>query len=172
MELSSCSSCQKPKAQLQCGSCHEAVCKKCAHFLEEGAFSFSTKVSEVLQHGVYCNSCFEYHVRAALENYNQEMELAKNIVVFSKSQSKETQHIRRSAERLVVENCVDRDETLLRLAFMAVQLKYNAVLDIELTAKKVKKDGYQTSIWRGTGTPVQLDERKLVRSKSLWDNPN
>lgn len=172
METSSCTSCQKPKAQLQCVLCHEAVCKKCAHFLDEGTFSFAAKAPEALQHGVYCNTCFEQHVRSALENYNMDMERAKDIAVFSKSQTKETQHIRRSADKLVVENCVDRDETLLRLAFMAVQLKYNAVLDIELTAKKVKKDGYQTSIWRGTGIPVQLDERKLVRSKSLWDNPN
>jgi hypothetical protein len=61
---------------------------------------------------------------------------------------------RRSATVLKVEGCADREEALLRLAFLAVKANYNMLLDVDLTAEKVRNAGYQTSRWQAKGIPV------------------
>src|SRR5262245_3331877 len=136
--MSTCCDCQKPKAQLECGVCKASVCKVCAHVLREDHFSFLPKVPEILTRGVYCGSCFEQNVEPSLTDYDATMERAREVLVFFNDQGKETRLIRRTEKPLRIASCADREETLLRLAFLAAKAGYNAVVDIELTGKKIR----------------------------------
>lgn len=171
MEKSVCCTCQKPKAALECGVCKEAVCKNCAQFLEEGSFSFLSHIPENLAHSAYCSPCFDAQVTSELSEYNRIMELAKDIHVFEKDQGKETRFFKRKEKALRVENCADRDETLLRLAFFAAKAGFNTLIDVDVTSEKVRSGTYQTQIWKGSGVPTTVDEGRLNR-KSKLKNPS
>ncbi len=152
-----CVSCQTAKTQLRCGSCESPVCKNCAQILDEGTFSFLPQRPKKLIHDIYCNNCFDQHIAADLESYNQTMELAKAVHIFDKTQGKETRLMKRRPEnRVVVENCTDPDEAVLRLAFMAVQSNCNAVVDVDISATKVKDGSYSKRMWRATGISSQF----------------
>lgn len=157
----SCGSCLKPSATLECGHCKDSVCKKCANFVEADQFSFMGQVPEELSHQVYCHRCYEEKVAPALTRHEEAMERAKNFPVFFTTQSKETRLIKRKEQPLTVQDCTDRDETLLRLAFLAAQGGFNALIGVELTSKKIKDGTYQTQVWSGTGIPVNADPKRL-----------
>lgn len=167
-----CNCCQKPKAQLECGLCQSAVCKPCAHILEENAFSFLSPIPEDLGHSIYCHSCFVQKVDEPFQEYNRLMELAKNVDVFFKEQSKETRLLQRRQEPVKIKDCEDEQETLLRLAFLAAQAGFNGLIDVEIKGKKVRNGAYQTTLWNGVGLPTQVKKEKLLRDRSLWQNPN
>lgn len=161
--METCCSCQKPKATLQCGLCKSAVCKNCAQFLPEGSFSFLKEIPEDLKHGTYCGPCYDSKVAPELSDYEETMERAKNIAVFFKNQSKETRLMRRAERPFKITDCADRDEALMRLAFLAAKGKYNALIDVDITSEKILSGRYQTSKWSGTGVPTTLDERRINR---------
>lgn len=165
MEKSQCCTCQKPKATLECGICKESVCKNCAHFLDVDSFSFLTKVPEALVHGTYCHPCFEANVASEVAAYNEMMEQAKNIHFFEKDQGKETRFFSRKEKPLIIENCPDREETLLRLAFTTAQMGYNCLLDVDVSSKKVRNGTYQTLTWSGYGVPTTVGEQRLARKE-------
>lgn len=161
MENTNCCVCQKPKATLQCGACKEPVCKKCAQFLEEGSFSFLKEVPEFLSHGAYCGPCYDAKIVPELGAYNETMEAAKNIAVFMKDQSKETRNFSRKEAALKVVDCEDREEALLRLAFMAVKADFNALIDVELSYEKIRSGGsYKTHKWSAKGIPTTYHRRR------------
>lgn len=157
---------------MQCGICNCSVCKNCAVFLDEGHFNFLPKVPVELSHTTYCPTCFEAQVRPALEKYEEDMEKAKNILVFFSKQGKETRLISRKEKPFKVTDIWDRDEALLRLAFLAVQAGFNALIDVDLISEKVRINNRQSLKWQGTGIPANVDERKLPRDRSIWQNPN
>lgn len=172
MGNSECQSCQKPKAGLECGLCKSSVCKSCAQFVDEGQFSFLAEIPEDLSHFTYCALCFDRTVAPALAQYNETMELAKEVLVYTKSQTKETRLISRKEPPVKVVDCKDHDETILRLAFLAAKAGFNGIVDVHLSSVKVKNGSYQTMRWSGTGVPAQIDPKKIPRDRSLWQNPN
>lgn len=161
MENSICSVCQKPKATLECGICKSAICKKCARFIDEDAFSFLPRIPAEFVTGTFCNPCFEFKVSPEIDSYNQTMEAAKEIAVFFNDQGKETRLVKRLADPVQVFECNDRDETVLRLAFFAAQGNYNGIVDVDVRSKKIKSGNYQTHVWRGTAIPAHIDPKKL-----------
>jgi hypothetical protein len=88
------------------------------------------------------------------------MARAKEVMVFFKTQSEETRLIRRVEKPFQVSDCVDRDEVIMRLAFLAAENNFNALVDVSVLSEKVRNEGYQTTKWKGTGVPVQLDPAK------------
>lgn len=172
MSSSSCGSCGKSKSLLACGLCGDAVCKSCANFVEAESFSFYAQIPAELSHGVYCQSCFHATVMPAQEAYRELLERAREINVFLKNQGKETRLLKRVEKPVKVENCADREEAVLRLAFFAAQLGYNGLLDVELTSVKVREGSYQYLLWSGRGVPAAVRGDRLVRDRSIWSNPN
>jgi hypothetical protein len=160
-----CISCRQPKASLNCELCEEALCSKCDQFLEEKTFSFLGTVPPELSHTHYCTSCYTNTIEPALESYNEVMERAKLMYFFFDTQRKPIPVTKRAKDKIHVENCPDRDETILRLAFMAAQQKYSAVIEAEITSKKVRMEGWQTTVWQGTAVPAFVDVEKLQRSE-------
>jgi hypothetical protein len=167
-----CSVCQKPKSQLHCGHCGAVVCKSCAVFLEEGSFSFYPEVPKVLSHTTYCNPCYTVHILPAQETYAALIEKAKNVLVYDKTQGKETRLMKRLEKPLRISNCPDREETLLRLAFLAAQANFEAIIDVNLTGEKVRDGSYQTTSWSGTGIPTSAPLQRIIKDRSITQNPN
>ncbi len=93
------------------------------------------------------------------------MEQAREAYIFFTTQKNPPPVVSKSKERLQVSECIDRDETILRLAFQAVRLGFNAVLETHVVAEKVRNAGYQKSAWRGTGVPAMVDADKLERRR-------
>ena len=156
-----CICCQKTKSLLECGLCKSEVCKYCAQIMPEGSFSFMPDAPDELKHSVYCGPCFVTNIEEKWNDYQATMEKAKNINVFMDDQGKETRLIKRKERPYKIVDCKDHDEAMMRLAFHAVQSGYNTLVDVSLTSKKVRVNGYQTLIWAGSGVPVTVAPRRM-----------
>ena len=163
METVQCSTCQKAKAPLVWGVCSGTLCKNCAQFLDEDAFSFLAKVPPEVSHTTYCQTCYDTHVVPQLVSYNSMMDQAREILIYYKDEGKDTRMYSRIEDKLVVLNCADRKEAILRLAFMAVQGGFNAVIDIDVYSKKIRTGAYQTLQWQATGIPTQITAPRMWR---------
>lgn len=159
----SCVSCQTAKAPLRCGLCDAALCKSCARFLDQDAFDFLQKKPAELEHSTYCSACFESKVAPELAAYEDTMERAKDVNVFFKAQSKESRFIKRTEKPIHVEECADRDEVVMKLAFRAAEAGFNVLLDVETSAKKIHNGKWQTSVWSGSAIPASVDPKQLER---------
>lgn len=163
MSTEPCISCRRPKATVECEICQEPVCKECLQFLEASSISFLRKVPDVLAHRHYCPACYDTHVAPALEAYNQTMQQARGVFFFFQAQKRSLPILRRAPKQVRVEACEDRDETILRLAFMAAEQGFNAVIEAELTSKKVRNEGWHKTVWQGVGLPAEVDAERLAR---------
>ena len=161
MSAVECASCGKPKAVLQCEVCHDDLCKKCDQILPADTFSFLPEIPENLSHLHYCGNCYDSIVAPELDSYQEAVALAKESFVFFTSQRKEIPLIKRSREILKVEGCEDRDETILRLAFLAAKNGFNAIIETEVVAEKIRMGAYQTSKWSGKAIGATVDGHKI-----------
>lgn len=121
---------------------------------------------EIPQHlkgqGVYCNPCFQEQVAPHLDEYNQTLERAKEVFVFFKEESKETRLIRRSERSFKVLGD-DKEDIVLKLAFLTARAGFNAVVDIMVTSEKRRDGSYKLLTWRGSGTAARVDSVKHNR---------
>lgn len=112
------------------------------------------EVPSNLVEGWACGGCYEEKVEPEIQNYNSEERRARQMSFFNKNQSKESRLFKRIATPIQVRDCADRDEALLKLAYAAVKLNYNLIVDVELTSEKVRNAGYQTCLWHAKGIPT------------------
>ena len=168
----SCCICQKPKTTLVCGVCQQDTCKSCTVFLEADQFSFLQVKPDFLSHPAFCSVCYTEKVSPEVTMYNETMEAAKNIAVFEITQGKETRLIKRKEAKLTVTDCPDKNETMLRLAFLAAQKGFNSIIDVDIKPKKIKEGKYQHTMWSGTAIPANVTDSRLVKDRSIWSNPN
>jgi hypothetical protein len=162
-----CVSCRAPKTPRACGLCQGAVCKDCARFLDAEAFSFRSSLPPELAHSYYCPACHDEQVAPAQESYDATMEQAKGVYVFFTTQKRRPHPIKKAIRKVQVASCVDRDQTILRLAFQAAEQGHNGLLDTEVTSRKVRNAGYQKSDWTGSGLPITVDPAKVEREALL-----
>ena len=167
---SGCSLCGKSKAPYQCGCCNETLCKSCVQFMPDDAFQFMTHKPKEISHNHYCNPCFDLNVVPALAVYEEIAERARELAVFDVTQGKETRFIRRLERPMVLESGVDAQDITMRLAYMAAEKNYNAIVDLDIKAYKVRDGAYQTTAYSGKAIPVILDTRKLMKDRSLRTN--
>lgn len=157
-----CKSCKKPKANYDCGLCHEQVCKSCAQFLTDEAFSFLAKKPKELSFSVYCDPCFQDNVATPLSDYEANMEKAHEVIIFNKNETKKTGHLKRKEEPYKVEDCEDEQETIMRLAFFAARDGFNCLLDVTITHRKIIVGSHKKTIFTGTAIPITI-EHSAVR---------
>lgn len=148
---------------LNCQVCACDLEKSEALFVDEETFAFLRQLPTGVQLGIYCPVCFDKNVRAELDNYNDKLERAKNVNVFFLTQSKESRFVRRTEKPVTVKDCPDRDEVVLRLAFLAVEAGKNALVDVELSSAKVRNGRWQSSTWSGQAVPADITETALQR---------
>lgn len=159
--MSVCKTCKKPKAPYTCGICHEQTCKSCTQFMGEGSFLFQRVIPEVLTHTYYCSMCFDEQIAGPLSVYNETMEKARDIIIYGKDQTRLTRYIKRKEDPYKVEDCVDKEEAVLKMSFYAAEAKYNCLVDVELTAKKVMLGTYKKTAWSGTAVAVTIDPNSI-----------
>lgn len=167
---SNCATCKGPKATLNCGVCDEKICKSCASFADELMVPLLEPMPSYFEHGVFCQSCFQTQIVGEIAEYAAILERAHLVDIFYKTQSKESRFVRRTEKPIRVKDCVDRDFTVLKLAFLAARDGFNILLDVEATSEKVRNGGWQTSNWQGVGTPGHVDQEKL--SRRMANSPN
>lgn len=157
-----CKTCKKPKAPYLCGLCEEYVCKSCAQFLGEEAFSFLPVVSEELKHACYCYNCYDDKIAAPLSAYNDTMEKARDIIIYGKDQARLTRFLKRKEDPYKVDGCIDSDEAVMKMAFMAAQQKFNCIIDVVVVSSKKHISGSATtSSWSATGVPITIDPNEI-----------
>jgi hypothetical protein len=158
-----CSTCRKPNATLNCGLCQCQICKKCKQTYDVDTFFYLPKIPQDLTHNFYCWTCFDEKINPEIESYNEKLIQAKNLVTFSILQKKETRLMSRNEKPIYVENCKDREEALLRLAFLAVISNFNSLIDVDIISKKIVNAGYQKLNWSGSAIPINLEQKILDR---------
>lgn len=161
MEPQICTQCRKPKAHLKCGICQEFICKNCTHFVDADHFSFRSRIPSELSFTTYCGTCFSHTVEPAMQKLVDMLEQAKNVAMFYKDQGKETRRMSRVEKPLSVDNCLDKNDMILRLAFRAIEAGFNTLVDVDLVSQKVRNGNYQHLVWSGTAVPVSLEPEKL-----------
>lgn len=172
MEKVLCDTCLSARTLLQCGLCKAPTCKTCSHFLDEDAFSFLPKVPEHLSLGTYCHACFEAKVAPELESYEDLMAAARQVDVYFKEQSKETRLIRREDISYVISECADREELVLRLAFLAASNGFTTLVDVEIVGIKVREHAYHKTVFRGSATPAKVRPNQVMKDRSIRHYPN
>ena len=145
---------------MSCDLCEAKVCKSCVSFLDEETFAFRTEVGGVETH---ITACFESRVAPEIATYQENLEKARGVYIFFKSQKRPPPILTRSKRVMRVAACPDRDETILRLAFQAAELGFNAVIETDVISKKVRNEAYQKLSWQGTGEPAKVDEGRMER---------
>lgn len=130
------------------------------------------EIPEELQKTTFCITCYQTKIIDQIELYNSDLEKAKDIIVFAKDQGKETRTIKRLEDPLVVTDCLDEAETVLKLAFRALRGGFNGLVDFEAKSTKDRNGSYQKVLWQGTAVPAHIDVDKLPKDKSFWHNPN
>ncbi|MCM0605165.1 MAG: hypothetical protein KA715_03675 [Xanthomonadaceae bacterium] len=161
--MSACSNCRKSNATSQCGCCNEPVCKNCIEFLKEGSFSFLQKIPQELTHTQYCPSCFQKYVTEAQTKYEETMELAREVYIFYIGRKGNLPLFEQSKKKLSIPKCTDRDEILLRLAFQAAEMGFNAITETDVIRIKVRDGAYQTMSFSVSGFPAKIDVTKIDR---------
>lgn len=139
--------------------------------MPETAFQFMSSRPKELSHNTYCTVCFDQHVSAALTNYEATLAQAQEILVFDKTQGKETRFVKRLEKPIAVEG-VDEQDVTMRLAFIAAEKNYNALVDVDIKAVKVRDGSYQTMAYSAKAVPANVSDRKLMKDRSLWSDPN
>lgn len=157
MEQIFCKSCHKPKAPYECGLCHEHTCKACTQFLMEDFNALRTKIPDELKHSAYCPPCFDENVAAPLADYKEKMENAKDIIIYSKEQSKLTRFIKRKVDPYKVEGCEDEEEALMKMSFYAVEDGYNCLIDVQFQTKKQIEGSHKKTMYSATAVPVTIE---------------
>jgi hypothetical protein len=150
-------------SRLKCQICACELKKKEARFVDEESFAFLENPPAGISIGAYCNPCFDEKVQAELDRYNNQVEQAKDVNVFYLSQSRESRFVRRIEKPVQVKDCADRDEVILRLAFLAIQSGNNAIVDVDLSSQKIINGRWQTSSWSGRAIPAHIDPAALER---------
>ncbi len=158
-----CETCRQPTAQTACELCENALCRDCVLSPPGGSFALLKEVPGELTHAIYCRFCFDEKVQPALTRYEETLEKAKQVSVFFVTQRKEVPLIKKSKVTLRIKECIDRDETILRLAFLAANEGFNALIDTEVAYQKVRNHAHQKTLWSGSGVAAEIDEAKLDR---------
>lgn len=161
MEKKVCEVCNKNKTALKCDMCKESSCKQCSEFIDEDCFEFVSLLPENLKNKTFCLNCYGSSVAEDMNMYKDLLEKAKNMDVYSKDQSSETRLIKRIEKPIKIEDCSDRDETLLRLAFLSAQKGFDTMVDVDIRYKKVGEGkAYRKLVWGGSAVPVDPSIRK------------
>lgn len=118
--------------------------------------AYLQKPAKELTHSAYCGSCFDENVAPAKLHYDEMLTKARDVSIYFKAQSKETRAYRRKEKPLLVDNCDDREQAIMRLAFLAAMAGFELIIDVDLQSKKIITNGYQRSSWSGTGIPIKV----------------
>ena len=158
-----CVSCRKPQIESPCGLCGQGLCRKCRIFLSADSFPLALELPAELRHSYYCGACHDQHVAPFRSEYETVAEQARSVNVIFKDSRSTIRVLKKATRPLRIENQADRDETILKLAFQAARAGFNAIIDVEVSSRKLRNAGWQSSAWEGSGLPAEISSRELDR---------
>jgi hypothetical protein len=158
-----CGECRKNAASLNCGICEKPLCKPCAQVVGPDRIPFFQPLPKHFENGTFCPGCYQSQVQDELEAYDETLAKAESVDVFFKNQGKETRLIKRGEKPIKIENCEDRQETLMKLAYLAASKGFNVLVDVELDSEKVLHGKWQKLKWRGRAIPAKVPEAQINR---------
>jgi uncharacterized protein YbjQ (UPF0145 family) len=129
--------------------------------MTENFSAMRKKIPEDLKHSYYCINCFDDKVAAPLNEYTETMEKAKDIILYSKDQSKLTRLIKRKADPYKVEGCEDEQDAMMRMSFYAVEDGHNCLIDIQVQTKKLIVGSHKKTMFAASGVPVTIDPNAI-----------
>ncbi len=106
-------------------------------------------------------NCFDDQVAAPLGDYNEKMEKAKDIILYSKDQTKLTRLIKRKVDPYKVEDCEEEEDAVMRLSFWAVEDGYNCLIDLQYHTKKIIVGSHKKTMFGATAVPVTIDPNSI-----------
>jgi hypothetical protein len=163
-----CAICNGAKARKTCGLCEAAVCKKCIEIMPTDAFVLMPKIPVELSHAIYCVRCYDTKVAEPYTKYRELAHKADNVYFVTRDYNGYVHVIERHKVRVEVEACEDRKVTILRMAYLAAELGYNAIIDAQVKSfANNKPGGYQSSLWKGSAVPAKVDGEQLERTSML-----
>lgn len=92
------------------------------------------------------------------------MEKAKEVMMFTKDQTKMTGHLKRKEDSISIEDCEDEDEVVLRLAFLAAKAGFNCILDVNIKNRKIIVGSHKKTIFSATAIPITIDPKAVRES--------
>jgi hypothetical protein len=156
-----CKTCRKPKAPYECGLCHEHTCKSCTQFLTEDFSALRKGIPETLKHSSYCMNCFDENVAAPLADYQEKMEKAKEIILYSKEQSKLTRFLKRKTEPYKVADCEDEEEAVMKMSYYAVEDGFNCLIDLQYSTRKIIVGSHKKTLISATAMGITIDPNEI-----------
>jgi hypothetical protein len=155
MEKLECQSCLKNQTVLKCENCENPSCKDCSIVIDENEFEILDLLPIKIRGKSFCPNCFSKEAYPIIAEYNEILERAKQVDVYEIEQSQETNRMPRHEKPILVKESDDRDQTLLRLAFLAAQRGFNTIIDVDLKSKKSNQGGtYRKLVWSGSAIPI------------------
>jgi hypothetical protein len=121
-------------------------------------------IPEHLKLYLYCARCFHDRILPEQTRYEELMEQAKEVYFLSKAYRGNVRILKRHTKRVSVDDCDDRRECILRLAFKAVELGFNAIIQAEIESEKTHVNHRQSTLWRGSALPADVDGERLELS--------
>lgn len=159
---SSCVICNNPKANITCRECDSSVCKSCIEFVGDALFEYDEYTDETSPVGHYCSSCYTTTIVPRLDVYNEIVERAKEVSVFSTEKSQESRLIKRTDVKLKIDECEDKEDLIMKLAYMAAKAGYNSIVDMDLVYTKTRDGSFKLANWSGTATAANLNSRMPI----------
>ena len=68
--------------------------------------------------------------------------------------------MRRVEKPIKIIECDGREETLMRLAFLAAEKGYDTLVDVNIKSIKTGQNSYKKKMWSGSGIPINSKKRK------------
>jgi hypothetical protein len=168
----SCAVCNNPKANVTCRSCESKVCKACVEFVGDDTFEHADFTEANSPIGSYCSTCYTTEIVPALEIHSEILERAKEVSVFTTDQGKESRLIKRSDLKLKIDECEDKDDLIMRLAYLAAKAGYNTIVDVDLVYTKKRDGSFKLANWSGTATAALVTGRVGPQTNSSRRSPS
>ncbi len=160
-----CTACRSPKAPLECGICHESLCKAC----DQLGFTDLATLPPEIQAVHACSVCMNETIEPAIASYAALLERARGVYVFTTNQRKPLPILKRAKEFIETSGHADKDEATMALAIRAVRDGYNALIESEIVSSQVRNEGYQKKSWRAKARPAEVDAAKVERQAAQDD---
>ncbi len=167
VELVKCGVCLTAKSIKTCGLCQVHVCKKCLETPAGDAFLYLKKIPVELNHTCYCIHCWDAKVVPALADYELMAEKARNVYFLTEDYRGYVRVLRKHTKRVDIEDCDDRREIILKMAYMAAELGFNAIIQSRVESASVYINSYHSSRWKASALPAIIDGEQLERSSLL-----
>jgi hypothetical protein len=161
-----CGLCRQTKTIHDCSECKKSLCKDCVRYLEKEEFRFHPKAPKIFQQRQFCVDCYAELIEPEMAKYKEAFDRSYQITLIRKSFRGFVPILQKAKAPLLVKDHVDKGDAIAHLCFLTAWYGYDAMMDVEAVAKKIRNHAWEKKEWSASALPVKLD-RKRFRPESL-----